>query len=252
MQDSDGWPALMFASKSSMGECSSLEIVKLLVENGADIDVKMPDGTSALKVAAQTGKNEVVKLLLEHGAKDALWLAIEQTDSAAVLSILEEDDVIMHTSGFTPLVRACELGLEEIAGYLLAFGVETNMKDESGKSALVYAACNGHTDLVINLIDSSAQIDTQDSNGWSPLMHAVKAGHLETARILVMFGASPHSRDIQGRTIFDVCPQRLLSEPFFQEMVRMIALHCVADCNIAIPHLALIYIIILVNDENKQ
>jgi uncharacterized protein len=45
------------------------EIVRLLLEHGADVEVKDKNGKTALQIAAGRGPDEVVKLLREPGAK---------------------------------------------------------------------------------------------------------------------------------------------------------------------------------------
>jgi len=45
-----------------------LDMVKLLVENGADINASSQDNTTALMLAATSEKLDVVNYLLEHGA----------------------------------------------------------------------------------------------------------------------------------------------------------------------------------------
>jgi len=47
----------------------ALEIVRLLLERGADVEAKKNDGKTALQYAAQEGHDEIVKLLREHGSK---------------------------------------------------------------------------------------------------------------------------------------------------------------------------------------
>jgi ankyrin repeat protein len=42
--------------------------VKILLDNGADVNAKHGEGSTALMVAAQTGHLQIVKLLLEKGA----------------------------------------------------------------------------------------------------------------------------------------------------------------------------------------
>ena len=46
-----------------------LEVVRLLLEHGADVEAKKNDGKTALQEAADEGDDKVVKLLREHGAK---------------------------------------------------------------------------------------------------------------------------------------------------------------------------------------
>lgn len=46
----------------------NLKLVKLLVENGAEIDLKMDNGNTAYSIAERDGQNEV-KLYLEDKSK---------------------------------------------------------------------------------------------------------------------------------------------------------------------------------------
>ena len=45
-----------------------LETVKLLIENGADIDAKDKDGYTVLMYASNNGNLEIIKYLVENGA----------------------------------------------------------------------------------------------------------------------------------------------------------------------------------------
>ena len=47
---------------------SNIEIVKLLLENGADPNIKNNDGYTALAAATFYNNPEIVKILLEYGA----------------------------------------------------------------------------------------------------------------------------------------------------------------------------------------
>ena len=47
----------------------ALKVVRVLLEHGADVEVKRNDGMTAFQEAALAGRDKVVKLLREHGAK---------------------------------------------------------------------------------------------------------------------------------------------------------------------------------------
>ncbi|KAK0732057.1 ankyrin repeat-containing domain protein [Lasiosphaeris hirsuta] len=47
---------------------NGLDLVKMLVENGADVGAKGPEGYSALHAAVSKGSKEIVNLLLRYGA----------------------------------------------------------------------------------------------------------------------------------------------------------------------------------------
>ena len=95
IQDDAGMTALHIASS----RCH-LEIVKLLLELGADVNEKAKEGATPLHFAAQEDCLETVKFLLESGA-----------------DINAKDD-----EGRTPLVRAIQWENEDIASYLQASG----------------------------------------------------------------------------------------------------------------------------------
>ncbi|MBP6599359.1 MAG: ankyrin repeat domain-containing protein, partial [Giesbergeria sp.] len=78
-----GWTPLHYAA--SGGQEQQAAIVALLLEQHAYIDAGSPNGSTPLMMAAQYGTREVVKLLLDEGADPALknQLGLSATDFAA-------------------------------------------------------------------------------------------------------------------------------------------------------------------------
>ncbi|MBT9476010.1 ankyrin repeat domain-containing protein [Polaromonas sp.] len=62
-----GWTALHYAASSAQ-----LAIISLLIEHSAYIDAESPNGTTPLMMAAMYGSPEAVKLLLQEGADPQL------------------------------------------------------------------------------------------------------------------------------------------------------------------------------------
>jgi ankyrin repeat protein len=73
------------------------------------------------------------------------------------------------------------------------------MNERTATAALCAAAEAGETELVKRLLDNRA-----DSNAayddWTPLMHAARNDHADTARTLMVYGADPNARDLDGTT----------------------------------------------------
>lgn len=89
----DGWAPLHYASSGP-----EPKIVKLLLDRGAAIDARSPNGTTPLMMAAQYGSEDSVLQLIERGADVR---ARNQLDLGAV--------DFARLSGRAPLVRRLEL-----------------------------------------------------------------------------------------------------------------------------------------------
>jgi ankyrin repeat protein len=92
-QDDKSHTALMYAAASRQPN-----VVKTLLENGADPNIHLPDGITALMLAAQHGSVETIPYLVDAGAqvdaktvdgKTALMFAAEAGDAKTLSSIVD-------------------------------------------------------------------------------------------------------------------------------------------------------------------
>ncbi len=81
-----GWTPLHYAA-TNKGE-QALAITRLLLEHSSYIDAESPNGTTPLMMAARYGREEVVRLLLEEGADPTLRnrLGLDAIDFARQVS----------------------------------------------------------------------------------------------------------------------------------------------------------------------
>ena len=114
-----------------------LEKVRLLLENGADINSKDGRGQTALMNAAHAGQVELIRLLIEKGAD--LDVTAKYNLSALMLSLITH-----HT---------------EAAGLLIEAGADVNIRSSRnfpGKTALSLAESGGHSELAALLKQKGA------------------------------------------------------------------------------------------------
>ena len=123
-------------------EAKSLEIVKYLVEHGADVNCKTKRGTTALHFAVGTGSLEMVRYLVENGAK----VTTKQSCGAT-----------------TVLYWACKEGNESIVDYLLEHGAKEDVQvcDRIGRSCFAKACHDGNGALVRTFLNSGVNIRRQ-------------------------------------------------------------------------------------------
>ena len=66
---------------SAVADGGSVEIARLLIDAGADVNARRPDGGTALHTAAHEGNSELVELLLARGADASLLMQGRDTPS---------------------------------------------------------------------------------------------------------------------------------------------------------------------------
>jgi hypothetical protein len=110
--------------------------VRMLLDDGVDIDAGDADGQTALHWAASNGHEAVVRLLLEKGAD------------------LTAKDIL----GWTALHVAARSGHEAVVRLLLENGADIATESESGWTALHLAASNGHEAVVRLLLEKGADV----------------------------------------------------------------------------------------------
>ena len=98
------------------------QIVKYLIQNGANVNEKLKNGDTILMWAASNGKIDIIKKLISHGAK------------------INEKDV----DGYTALFRAISTGNEKVVKLLVDIkSVDVNANFRDGDTALMWAAYLG-------------------------------------------------------------------------------------------------------------
>jgi ankyrin repeat protein len=144
-----------------------LQLVKMLIDHGANINEreKSKFGTTALIRAALIGGTPLVKLLLQKGADPNVRSAMGGTALIAACvsrenpdSILERVKLILEKggkvntinsyNGSTALMSASSLGRIEVVKTLLAAGADVKIKNKKGQTAMDLAAKHGHVKVV--------------------------------------------------------------------------------------------------------
>jgi uncharacterized protein len=155
------------------------------------------DGATPFLRAAQSGDVALMRLLLDHGANPKIFTAHNVTPLAVASGIGWVEGVTFEWSDAESLdaVKMC-----------LALGIDPNVADDEGRTALHGAAHKGRTEVIQLLVDHGAKLDAHDGgsrdsiNGallgktWTPLDWArglVRVGvqsaipHPEAERLLI-------------------------------------------------------------------
>jgi len=176
--------ALLKAAKAD-----DLESAATAIDDGADVDAQDESGWAPLHWAARNGHEDIVKLLIDKGATIDIRTPISDSTPLhwaiyfrheAIVSLLIDTGADINAQdkgGRTPLHDAAYKGHEAIAALLIDKGATVDAKDESERTPLHDAAMKGHEAIVQLLIDSNANINAKDKRGLTPLHWAADQFH---------------------------------------------------------------------------
>ncbi|VUC33388.1 unnamed protein product [Clonostachys rosea] len=227
-ESTSGWNALMWAAS-----CGDLELVELLLDHGADINLQGKGLANALGIAGRQGNENIVDLLLDRGATvgfpsiKAAILGDQAQIAEKFIRIGSGYDRQDETMGEI-LQLACRQGFGSLAEALIKNGADVNFSDwnlhgnvlqaaaqqddedivqlliDNGAyinstsatlgTALHVAINNGHENIVMLLIDHGADLNIQGGDYGSPLQVASYYGYEDIARLLVDHGADVNSQ----------------------------------------------------------
>ena len=115
---------------------SSVDIVRVLLDHGADLNLANNLEETPLLHAACSGKLEIVRHLVANRAE------------------VDKPDVY----GRSPLYFVAQKGYEKIMKILLNAGANPNMQDHTGRTVLSRAVCWGNYDIVELLLNRGVKI----------------------------------------------------------------------------------------------
>ena len=209
-----GMTLLHSASKSG-----NLELVRLLIQEGADVNTQDEDGESPLHAAMARGDNyNVARTLIENGAdlsskaidgKTPFHTIFNNTIGQVLmrddwLENMQPDSEAMSISHY--LAWSSKTPPEIFHRGLSYDDVDTFSPDAYGRTCLHLAASRGNLGVLSYLVrhvssSSAGNVDQRDNQGRTPIHYAAQSSRgAAVIDILVGRGCNIHAIDYTGRT----------------------------------------------------
>jgi len=201
---SDGTTPLMDAAM--MGND---RLAVLLLQAGAQVNVRNESNATPLKLALSNGADQVVQILLAAGAdycEPGLLSAASSRSRPDTLKRLIELGLDVNENGGQPLVNAAASRNLENIQVLLRYGANANARGGYGRSPLILVTRDddeslpANTKIVEMLLLHGADVNLRDDEGWTALMGAARDGDATVVQLLLESGAKPNVSDDQGNS----------------------------------------------------
>ena len=207
--------------------------LRVLLEDGADVNASQGDGATALHWASYWDDLESVALLIRAGADVSaandlgatpLWLAAQNGSAAVVRELLgaRANPNATLIDGETVLMRAARVGNGDVVEQLLANGADPRRSATRGQTALMWAANQQNDAVVEALLANGADVHARsevrrelrrsetrqhthisndfwvDEGGYTALLFAVRVGDLASTELLLAAGADVGDQGASG------------------------------------------------------
>jgi ankyrin repeat protein len=177
-----------------------LDMVKLLIKSGCNIQCRTASGSTALHEATLKTQKEIISELVRAGlsvnTKDgngstALYLTSQyrlDATTAEVLLTLGADMETKSKIGYTTLLNAVLANQYDLAKALVDHGADINHPDDSGRTPIMAAASTDAMACFLLLKQHGARMDMVNDEGQSLLHFAATSGSVAIARDLLEEG----------------------------------------------------------------
>ncbi|NXL03720.1 MYPT2 phosphatase, partial [Mesembrinibis cayennensis] len=193
----------------------NLDMVKFLVENGANVNQQDNEGWTPLHAVASCGYLNIAEYLISHGANVAAVnsegeVPSDIAEEAAMKDLLLEQ--VKKRGVDLDLARKEEEQqmLQDARQWLNSGRIEDIKQPRTGATALHVAAAKGYSEVMRLLIQAGFNLNVQDNDGWTPLHAAAHWGVKEACSILAEALCDMDIRNKLGQTPFDVADEGLV------------------------------------------
>lgn len=153
--------------------------IRQLIAAGADLSVRNEEDDTALTLAEKIEYSEEIVQTIQ-AAKHAFGAQL-----------------MREIRGEGDLTRI---------GQLINQGADVNVQTPEGNTILMWAAQNGHANIVQILLNRGADVNHQNTSGSTALMSAAQRGHAEIVQMLLDRGANPMITNKKDTTALDLYP----------------------------------------------
>eukprot|EP00040_Diaphanoeca_grandis_P005922 m.35124 g.35124 ORF g.35124 m.35124 type:complete len:357 (+) comp17087_c0_seq1:238-1308(+) len=180
-------------------------------------------GSQAAREAARVGRIEQLSLLKDYEDGKEVTIKVHNKPTGYTVSKAEVgpppkkntklkfmDSEILHDV----IVQG---DLEQVNA-LIDRGIDVNLSDPDGLTALHRACTENYLNIASALVNHGASVKKQDNDWWTPLHAAANAGNWRICNLLLTNGADPHAVNAEGDLAIDLVAEGKVEKVILAQM----------------------------------
>lgn len=179
-----------------------IEILKLVIDAGCNLDLQNGKGQTALHLAAANEMEEFVRLLCQAGADPDVQDYEHQSPIhlatacgyQRITEILTEKfkaSLVFRTKDGSTLMHLASSAYNASAALnFIKKGIPIHMPNKEGAKCIHIASIRGHVEVVKAIVEKGENVDSRTKDGFTPLHLAVKFGKHDLVESLLGLGAN--------------------------------------------------------------
>lgn len=216
------YKGVLMTSLVDSATAGSTSICKMLLDSGANPNIRKHNSETPLACAANYGHLEICELLLAAGAnpnaKTYAGTPLALADGSKIVRLLLEhgaDPNIPDSDGDIPVIGSIDVGNIEEIDLLINYGTDMEHANAEGETPMDRAKKRGLYETVVKLIRSAGEevsvsgpsrLSAEESRAVLPrLSAACAADDFEKAMDLLKEGADPNEMSFEGRAPVHYC-----------------------------------------------
>jgi len=180
-------------------------------------------GSQAAREAARLGRVEQLDLLSEYEKGNTVTIKVHNKPTGYKISKADvgaspKKNTKLKFMDAEILHDVIVQGDLEQVNKLVDRGIDVNLTDPDGLTALHRACTENYLNIASTLVNNGASVKKQDNDWWTPLHAAANAGNWRICNLLLTNGADPHAVNAEGDLAIDLVAEGKVEKVILQEM----------------------------------
>lgn len=194
---------------------NDFDSIRILTVSGANLNVKNNYGYTPVLASVSLGSKELARHFITYGSTAGInstnffkYIAKKNLLGIEVFLIGGMNPNIFDSNGNTALIIASANGDGKLVSLMTKYKANLNIVNKYGNNALIYSLRKKHPAIAKYLIERGADVNIINKKNETALFWASYHGYYDIVKLLLEKNANPSVKTKRGDTAYDIAVKR--------------------------------------------